>query len=280
MTWKLQRGARMRRFVGKVQIDQTVDQRTNGSICAGDLPTIAMVYDKAGLLPEPELRPRAIQIVERLQFVRGCLSLWLQSAAIEFEVIGAREDECFDEPLAERVAVVVVTGRTLMHSAEWFEGELAWLGVRRRLVPVVAVVPDEMVDIAEDWIPRFGISGLILMSTSTDVASAVLRLVIAGGTHFPRSQGLGRSSGGTVSQDRSALPGNCTASKLTVRERAVIHYLGQGYPNKIIAHELKMSLSTVKAHMHSIIQKLNVKNRTEVAIAVRGMQLGTLTSEH
>jgi DNA-binding NarL/FixJ family response regulator len=39
-------------------------------------------------------------------------------------------------------------------------------------------------------------------------------------------------------------------------------------PNKDIGDRLGMSLSSVKGHVHHIIRKLNVRNRTEVALAV------------
>ena len=39
--------------------------------------------------------------------------------------------------------------------------------------------------------------------------------------------------------------------------------------NKIIAYRLSLSQSTVKAHVHNIISKLNVSNRTEAAVRGR-----------
>jgi DNA-binding NarL/FixJ family response regulator len=168
----------------------------------------------------------------------------------------------------------VVAGHTLQDAVAWFEAELAWLEERRTEVPIVAVVSDDMVGRAEEWIERFGLRGLILNSSSTEVASAVLRLVMAGGTHFPRSQPRRETEARTTIEPGKRLPEHHLANKLTMRERAVVHHLGEGHPNKIIARELNMSLSTVKAHMHSIIQKLNVKNRTEVAVAARAARIG------
>ncbi|MGZ9174567.1 MAG: response regulator transcription factor, partial [Candidatus Binatia bacterium] len=43
----------------------------------------------------------------------------------------------------------------------------------------------------------------------------------------------------------------------------------QGKANKVIAHELNISESTVKVHLHNIMKKLRVKNRTEVAVKAR-----------
>ena len=52
----------------------------------------------------------------------------------------------------------------------------------------------------------------------------------------------------------------------------VLELLMQGMANKIIAFRLGMSQSTVKVHVHSIIRKFNVRNRTEVAVTARSMQ--------
>jgi DNA-binding NarL/FixJ family response regulator len=46
--------------------------------------------------------------------------------------------------------------------------------------------------------------------------------------------------------------------------------LRQGKPNKIIAHELEISESTVKVFVRRILMKLHASNRTEVAFLVRG----------
>lgn len=48
---------------------------------------------------------------------------------------------------------------------------------------------------------------------------------------------------------------------LTQRERQVLKYLTKGFDNEEIAKFLFISKHTVKAHMSSIIRKLNAKNR-------------------
>lgn len=52
---------------------------------------------------------------------------------------------------------------------------------------------------------------------------------------------------------------------LTPREREVLELIGDDLTNKEIAQELHIELGTVKNHVHSILQKLDVKNREEAA---------------
>lgn len=63
---------------------------------------------------------------------------------------------------------------------------------------------------------------------------------------------------------------NKTASKnsfgLTERELEVLALIVNGYNNPEIAKKLVITRSTAKAHVHSILQKLYVKDRTKAAV--------------
>ncbi|HEY6540790.1 MAG TPA: hybrid sensor histidine kinase/response regulator transcription factor, partial [Ktedonobacteraceae bacterium] len=53
---------------------------------------------------------------------------------------------------------------------------------------------------------------------------------------------------------------------LTNREREVLRLLVDGATNRAIADTLSVSIETVKSHMHHIMQKLQVKDRTQAAV--------------
>lgn len=65
---------------------------------------------------------------------------------------------------------------------------------------------------------------------------------------------------------RAARSGPSLGDDLTDREREVLALLVEGLSNRKIADRLMVSLPTAKAHVHSIMAKLGVTNRTEAAI--------------
>lgn len=53
---------------------------------------------------------------------------------------------------------------------------------------------------------------------------------------------------------------------LSKRELEVIRLVGEGLPNKLIAHRLEISEKTVKAHLTSIFRQIDVTDRTQAAL--------------
>jgi NarL family two-component system response regulator LiaR len=52
----------------------------------------------------------------------------------------------------------------------------------------------------------------------------------------------------------------------TERELDVLHYVAMGYSNKQIAAQLHVSHTTVRTHVSSLLRKLNLDNRTQLAL--------------
>jgi two-component system NarL family response regulator len=63
-------------------------------------------------------------------------------------------------------------------------------------------------------------------------------------------------------------PSNDKMNGLSVRERQVMQLVVQGDSNKDIAARLFISETTVKAHLRTILEKLQVKNRAQAAALV------------
>ena len=58
---------------------------------------------------------------------------------------------------------------------------------------------------------------------------------------------------------------------LTDRERDVIPFIINGIGNKLIARELAITERTVKAHLSAIFEKLNVRDRVQLALAMNNI---------
>ena len=60
------------------------------------------------------------------------------------------------------------------------------------------------------------------------------------------------------------------AARLTPTQIKVLEGVRSGLLNKQIAYDLGIAEATVKAHMTSLMRKLNVRNRTQIALVAGG----------
>ena len=111
---------------------------------------------------------------------------------------------------------------------------------------------------------------LMPMNTNLTRWVNVLRLIHSGGHYLPpeilRSAGQPQPDGAAfMSKAPSAMPFD-PSDRLTPRENEVLKLAANGYQNKTIADRLNLSEHTVKLHMHRVIAKLGVHNRTGAAV--------------
>jgi DNA-binding NarL/FixJ family response regulator len=60
--------------------------------------------------------------------------------------------------------------------------------------------------------------------------------------------------------------------ELTARQWEIIDLIDEGLSNKEIARRLYIEVPTVKNHVHNILDKLQVRRRSEAAARVRGLR--------
>lgn len=118
---------------------------------------------------------------------------------------------------------------------------------------------------------RLGTRGYLIKQDISTIAPA-LRSVMAGqvvleGEVLERATTLGarhKSAGGTPQPE--TLPGEGALVSLTEREREVVRAVADGLDNREIADALCLSAGTVRNHISSILAKLGLKNRTQIAV--------------
>jgi DNA-binding NarL/FixJ family response regulator len=137
-------------------------------------------------------------------------------------------------------------------------------------------------------IERRLIQGILSTTLPLDVWLALVRLVIAGGEYLPHDstwspghfEPLQRpapaalhppSPGGSTMGAASTGHGSEQVGwengldALTAREHEILMLVSAGFQNKLIADRMGLSEHTVKAHVHNLIAKLRVTNRTQAA---------------
>lgn len=104
---------------------------------------------------------------------------------------------------------------------------------------------------------RAGARAYLLKDAPRDELLACIRAVHAGETFVPPLVA-------------AKLAAQVSSERLTVREREILELMGAGASNKGIARQLGISEGTVKTHVKSVLQKLEVASRTEaVSMAAR-----------
>jgi len=100
-----------------------------------------------------------------------------------------------------------------------------------------------------------GASGFIPKTSSGKTMLSAIEMVLGGGSYVPR-EAFDESNAKRPEHEDSP-------ATLTARQIEVLKLIRKGLPNESIAEALGISLATVKSHVRSILETLQVKNRTE-----------------
>lgn len=107
------------------------------------------------------------------------------------------------------------------------------------------------------------IDSYVPLDVRLDLWLSILKLLLHGGKYIPEKL-LAHHPDGRRTMD-GAPAQNALTLGLTPRQYGVLELVAAGLPNKVIAARLGLSDHTVKLHIHNIITKLGVTNRTEAA---------------
>jgi len=108
---------------------------------------------------------------------------------------------------------------------------------------------------------RRGASGYLLKNMPPAELIQAIEQVHAGGA--PMSMQIARK---VVSHFQQIKKPQSDMEQLTKREHEILALLAKGYLYKEIADQLGISLSTVRAHLHAVYEKLHVQSRTEAVV--------------
>ena len=112
---------------------------------------------------------------------------------------------------------------------------------------------------------RKGASGYLLKNMPPAELIQAIEQVHAGGA--PMSMQIARK---VVNHFQQIKMPQSEMEKLTKREQEILALLAKGYFYKEIADQLGITLSTVRAHLHAVYEKLHVQSRTEAVVKYLG----------
>jgi DNA-binding NarL/FixJ family response regulator len=213
----------------------------------------------------------SIVLIERRPLTRQCLSRWLQEGSPDLHVVSLGSPvDLLDasRSLSEPDTIIFSIGAASVRDPDVL-GKITLLRRHISRVPLVLLSDRDDIDDIDEAM-KHGVRGYIPTSLEPSEAAAALQCIAAGGTYVPASalikfaQDRPDGAGPSTGQQTSGL------KRLTPRESEVLARLRQGKPNKIIAHELRITENTVKVFVGQILLKLGASNRTEVASVTRG----------
>jgi len=132
----------------------------------------------------------------------------------------------------------------------------------RFLALSVSDEPNDVIDVI-----RAGARGYITKSaTGSEIAEAIVRIAAGDAAFSPRLAGfvLDAFASG-VPTSVSEEPVDLELEQLTPREREVLQLIARGYAYKEVGRRLNVSVKTVETHVSSVLRKLQLSSRHELA---------------
>ncbi len=202
---------------------------------------------------------RVLLVDDHALFRRGLIALLGLEAGIE--VVGEAGDAGEALRLATRTQPDVVL---LDNHLPGVRGVDAIVGLREAAPGaqvLMLTVSDDSADLAAAL--RCGAGGYLLKTCDTDELVAAIRRARQGRVI------IGSQMGAMLARAMSEPPAPAVSDgeldQLTPREREIAAAIARGASNKLIGRELGIAETTVKVHVQSILRKLELASRVQIA---------------
>jgi DNA-binding NarL/FixJ family response regulator len=211
-------------------------------------------------------------VIDEISLARECITKCLEWLDDQLTIVGfATCDDC----LRDMKGCDLVLYHMYEDISRW-DNNVRLISLKKLLsiLPVIVLSdtknPESLTKIFES-----GVRGFISThNTTLEQIIQVIGLVRAGGIF------ASLSSLSLQNTKEQGVAGSVSSKQFTGNELAVLNRLMLGKANKVIAHELGLSESTVKVHISRMMKKMKATNRTEVVARAYAMTTaGTQSSD-
>jgi two-component system nitrate/nitrite response regulator NarL len=225
----------------------------------------SVVEDPALVATGSESAPRLPRVV-----VAAEVCLYREGLAHSLERRGAAEVAATASSRAEAVDRVLECRPDVVLLDMGLVGACEVVRALRDALPPVKVLALAIAETEEMVVAcaEAGVAGYVPRDASMDDLVRTLHAVARGEMEIPShiAASLFRRVG-TLASRREPPP--APVQGLTPREREIVALIDRGCSNKEIARRLDIELSTVKNHVHNLLEKLGVQRRSAAAARVR-----------
>ncbi|MEE8163332.1 MAG: response regulator transcription factor [Anaerolineae bacterium] len=203
---------------------------------------------------------RMLLVDDHALFRKGLISLF--SSQKDLEVVGEAEDgQEAVEKTRELMPDIILMDIT-MPNCDGLEATRLILDE----MPYVRIV---MLTVSEDednlyQAIKSGAVGYLLKDLEPDLLYGLMRSVADGQVAI--SPAMAGKILAEYTRGRETNGGVTRARRITERETEILQLVAEGLGNKEIAHRLCISESTVRNHLHNILDKLHLQNRVQLAM--------------
>ena len=197
----------------------------------------------------------SIAIIEANPFLGACIARAISNSLGCQANLFSIADEFIKDHEASKTAVVVLSCAN--RSNDLIQRDLELISAADASIRTIVLGQGDDPHAALSAICR-GAKAYIPTSVRWEIAVEAVRIVIAGGTYLPVEYAIAPQSYALAERRPTWSVG------ITERELTVLRSIGKR--NKVIANELNISESTVKAHVRHIMSKLQARTRTELAV--------------
>lgn len=206
-----------------------------------------------------------VLVVDDHALIRSALVAVLNDT-VDIKVVGEASNGADAVELAHRLSPHVVILDVDMPGIDAFHAAAHILELRPRTGIMFLSASDQ--DRTIEQAIKAGALGYVVKTDDPDGIPTAVRAVARGDQYFsPRA--AARLKEGVAEIRRRRVTGTRGAT-LSERELEVLRYVGRGFAKKQIAEMLGISVKTVDKHVTSVMEKLDIHDRVELALyAVR-----------